>query len=101
MNTLLYKFTLQNAKFNQTVLLCALFLWIVLIACAVASINSQPYPKKQRSFWIMLVICVPIVGLLAYLPFSFRKEEIPQMFLAKRDRQKRERERLHAPRSDK
>jgi membrane-bound metal-dependent hydrolase YbcI (DUF457 family) len=84
MTQLLYKFTLQSAKFHPAVLICVALVWLTVIGCAITSINSQPFTPRQRNFWIVVVTIFPIIGLLAYLPFSFRKEDLPQLFLSKR-----------------
>ncbi len=88
MTQILYKFTLQAAKFNAPVLICIGLVWLIVVGCAITSILSQPFTERQRTFWIAVVTFVPVVGLLAYLPFSFRKEDLPQLFLVKRDRHK-------------
>ncbi len=90
MTTLLYKFTLSAAKFNAETTIAALIIWLVVVACAIGSISAQPFTARQRNFWIAVVALAPIIGLLAYLPFSFRREDLPQVFTMKRDRQKLE-----------
>lgn len=91
MSELLERFSFQYAKFNPQVALCLAIIWVAVLACASSSILSQPFTKKQRIFWLLLVLLLPGVGLLAYLPFSFSKEEIPEFFLLKsqNDRHKR------------
>jgi magnesium-transporting ATPase (P-type) len=89
MSELLQKFSLENAKFNSGVYGLILFIWIVVLVCAMTSILSQPFPLRQRIFWCTVVVIAPIIGILAYLPFSFRKEDLPQIFRSKRPRTKR------------
>lgn len=90
MQTLLHKFSLQSAQFTSEVTAATLIIWLMVLACVVTSILAQPFTDRQRRFWIALVVLVPIVGLLAYLPFSFRREDLPQLFLMKREKHKRE-----------
>jgi len=73
----------------MSIILCLIALWLVITACTISSIISQPFSRKQRFFWITLVVVLPIVGILAYLPFSFNKEEIPDIFLMKQKRGKK------------
>lgn len=89
MSEILNRFSLEAAKFNGQVLLCLLVLWAVVIYCAVQSIQSQSFSERQRQAWLWVVICLPLLGLLAYLPFSVRREDLPQIFLLKlqKDRQ--------------
>ena len=63
----------------------ALFLiWVCVISCVVSSILNQPFDRKQRVFWVTVVILFPVLGVLAYLPFAFRKENLPVIFLRHR-----------------
>ncbi len=89
MSELLHRFSLQSAKFSPQVIIAALLIWLTVLVCAVTSIMGQPFSKRQRMFWLAVVVFVPLIGVLAYLPFSFRKEELPHAFLMKKDRPKR------------
>jgi hypothetical protein len=80
---LLNRFSLQAAKFNQQVFLCMFLIWCVLVICAVFSISSHEFSTRQRRLWLWVVIGVPLFGLLAYLPFSVRREDLPQILLLK------------------
>ena len=89
MSSLLQRFSLRSIKFNSPVIAILLALWIVILVCAVSSIISQPFTKRQRIFWLVLVVCFPLVGLLAYLPFSFKRDDLPQLTLAKAKKKKK------------
>ena len=54
--------------------ICLVAIWLVVVGTVVSSILSQPFSAKQRFFWIGMVVCVPIIGVLAYLPFSVTEE---------------------------
>jgi len=88
---LLNRFSFQAAKWNDWVTPILFIIWACVIACVIASILTQPFDRKQRIFWIALVILLPFVGLLAYLPFAFRKEELPHMFVRKSRSHKKKR----------
>lgn len=83
MSELLNRFSLEAAKFNSQVFLSLFLIWIALVYCAVVSINSQGFSDRQRRLWIWIIVGVPLLGLLAYLPFSVRREDLPQVFLMK------------------
>lgn len=70
MRETLNRFSLDAVKFNDQMLVCLVAIWLVVIGTAISSIHSQPFSKKQRLFWTLVVICLPVVGLLIYLPFS-------------------------------
>ena len=83
MSHILNRFSLQAAKWNGSIAGALVLIWLIVIGCVISSILSQPFERQQRVFWIALIILVPGIGLLAYLPFAFRKEEIPHMFQRK------------------
>jgi len=83
MSEILNRFSLEAAKFNGQVFLSLLLLWAAIVYCAILSINSQGFSQRQRRLWIWIILCVPLLGLLAYLPFSVRREDLPQVFLMK------------------
>lgn len=89
MSHLLNRFSFQAAKWNSWVILLLLFIWACVLGCVIASILTQPFDRKQRIFWIALVILLPFVGLLSYLPFAFRKEDLPHIFLRKSKRHRK------------
>jgi len=79
----------------------ALVLWVAIVACAISSIMHQPFTSKQRTVWLILVTCFPIFGLLAYLPFSIRRDDLPTAFLGRpspKERRRAQRQ-LTSPRS--
>jgi phage terminase large subunit-like protein len=77
------RFSLQAMKITWQIELFIFLIWLAVTGCAITSILSQPFTKKQRLFWIVIVLFVPLIGVLAYLPFSFNKEEVPDIFLMK------------------
>ena len=91
MSELLNRFSFQASKFNAQLAACFSFLWLVVLWCVIASILAQPFSPRQRLFWIAVVVCLPLLGVLAYLPFSFKREDLPQFFVMKtqKDRQKK------------
>jgi hypothetical protein len=66
----LNRFSLDAVKFNDQMLICLIAIWLVIIGTAISSIYSQPFSKKQRFFWVLVITCLPIFGILIYLPFS-------------------------------
>ena len=81
MSELLSRFTFQESKLTTQIWVVGLGLWMAILLCAFSSILAQPFTKKQRSFWLLVVMLVPIFGLLVYLPFSIRRDELPTAFL--------------------
>jgi len=51
-------------------LLLAGLIWLVVLVCAVGSIFNKPWNGRRRLFWLLTILCVPLVGLLIYIPFS-------------------------------
>ena len=82
------RFSLQSMRIDPVTIICLLVIWLLIVACAVSSVLHQPFTKRQRFFWILFVLGAPMVGVLAYLPFSFNKEEVPDIFLMRNKRGK-------------
>src|SRR4051812_18401003 len=81
MSQILNRFSLEAAKFNGQIFGCLLIIWIAMVVCAIVSINSQHFSERRRWMWIWIVTGIPLFGLLAYLPFSVRREDLPHLFL--------------------
>jgi hypothetical protein len=69
-----------------------ILIWVCVIACVVSSILSQGSDRTQRIFWIAIVVLLPVVGVLAYLPFACNRKDLPLIFLRKKPRPKRRHE---------
>jgi hypothetical protein len=77
----LSKFSLDAVKFTKSMFVCYVIIWLMVVGCALHSIWHQPFTRRQRLFWMLLVVGVPLLGVLVYLPFSFRKETDPGLAL--------------------
>ena len=97
MNNLLNRFSLESVKWNDQIMLCLIAIWLVVLGCAISSVMGQPFNKQRRTFWMILIIALPVVGLLAYLPFSFKREDLPQIFQTRSS--KKDRRHSHRNRS--
>ena len=84
MSELIYRFSVDAVKLNKQVLLCSIVIWIAVVSCAVSSILNQPFSRKERMFWVLVILGLPLVGLLSYLPFSIQKENYPGLFNIKK-----------------
>ncbi len=81
MGEFLSRFHFQESSLTFQVWAAAAIIWLAVLACCITSIVSQPFSAKQRIVWVAVVVCVPLFGLLAYLPFSIRRDELPTAFL--------------------
>lgn len=88
MSTLLDRFNFHQAQWNGAIIICLVFVWACVIGCVISSILSQPFDRRQRVFWIAMVTVLPCLGILAYLPFALRKEDLPMLFHRKPKRAK-------------
>lgn len=86
MTDIFNRFSLHAAKFSGQVWLCLAVIWLVVLACAITSIHAQSFSARQQRFWISMVIFIPLLGVLAYLPFSFRREQLAQLFFIRSQR---------------
>lgn len=81
MSELLNRFNYQESSLTTQVWAAAAIIWLAVVICTITSIVAQPFSARQRLLWITIVIGVPLFGLLAYLPFSIRRDELPTAFL--------------------
>jgi uncharacterized membrane protein YhdT len=88
---LLNRFSFSTAKWDNTIAICLLAIWVIIVICAISSVRAQGFSDWGRRFWIAVIVVVPVLGLLAYLPFSFRREDLPahMALRSSRDRSKR------------
>lgn len=84
MKALLQRFSWDAIKFDNQIFFCLIVIWVSVLICSLSSINSRPFTPKQRKFWMALVIFLPIIGVLAYLPFSVRTEEYHDLMIWRR-----------------
>jgi predicted permease len=81
MSELLSRFHYQESSLSFQVWAAAAVIWLAVLACCISSILAQPFSGKQRALWTGIVVLLPLFGLLAYLPFSIRRDELPTAFL--------------------
>ena len=84
MKELLSRFSWDAIKFDEQVLACMIVVWLVVVGCAISSINKQSFSVAQRRFWIAFVTLVPVVGVLCYLPACFDANKYPELFFWRR-----------------
>lgn len=88
MSEILNRFSLEAAKFSGQVFLALFLIWATMVVCAIASLHSQGFTDRQRRVWLWIILGVPLLGILAYLPFSIRREDLPQLFLLKNNKER-------------
>jgi hypothetical protein len=83
MTEFLDRFSFDAPKMNAQILACLVLVWLLVLVCGILSINSQPFSSRQRWFWILVIVCLPCVGLLCYLPFSLNKDRLSKLYRGK------------------
>jgi hypothetical protein len=74
------RFSLQSARTDGLTWFCVAVVWLLVLGCTISSICRQFQTKQERVRWILIVTCLPVLGLLWYLPFSFKKEDFSLFF---------------------
>jgi hypothetical protein len=80
MPDILNRFSFDAAKFNTLTAVGLAIAWLLVLGCAILSITSQSFTLRQRWFWILIIVCLPGVGLLCYLPFSLSKDRPEKLY---------------------
>lgn len=58
-------------------LILAGIIWLVVAACAGSSLYSQTHLAiSVRRRWLVLILALPLLGLLLYIPFSLDNPKI-------------------------
>jgi len=86
MGEILNRFSVDAMKMNSQIIACMAIIWFLVWLCTLSSINKQPFTSKQRIFWLIVVTALPLVGVLLYLPFSFRIESYPSLALLRKSK---------------
>lgn len=88
MFSLLSGFSFDPTKLDAQIWAVIAFVWLVVLCCGVGSVLSHGprLDRRQRVFWILLMIGVPVFGLLAYLPFSIKREGFTLMRQTRTDK---------------
>lgn len=79
MLNLFNRFDFNNPHFSSQVWGAMLGIWLLLIACVISSILQRPFRRRTRIFWILTVICLPLIGVLLYLPFALKDDIYPYL----------------------
>jgi hypothetical protein len=80
MPDLLNRFSFNEAKFDGQMMAVLVIVWLLVLVCAVSSIRSQAFNRRQLWFWVVIIVCLPGVGLLCYLPFSVSKDNQGKLY---------------------
>jgi hypothetical protein len=72
----LSKFSFDPEKIQGKLWWVFIFVWLLVVATTISSIYAKPsrFTSKQQLFWLAIIVLVPGLGVLAYLPFSFKSE---------------------------
>ena len=71
-----FDFNVDAAKMDGITSAIIIVAWLLVVACAIGSVFvlGQRFTPRQRWGWIALIVCVPVLGLLIYLPFSVKRD---------------------------
>ena len=72
----LNRFDFTNPRFSIEVMFFLSIVWCVILACAIWSICDKIRAWPARLLWILVVVGLPLVGLLIYLPFSMDNDAL-------------------------
>jgi hypothetical protein len=88
MSDILDRFSLDAIKFDLPILLGMIFAWLIVVAATVHSIWLHSKSRNSAIIWTLFVVLCPVIGVLVFLPFSFRLEHYPDLFIWKKNRSK-------------
>lgn len=65
---------------NAQTIAAMVAIYLVVLVCTLWSIfetGSRPAHRFHQWLWAAVVVAVPLIGILAYLPFSLKHEVFP------------------------
>ncbi len=76
MERLLNKFSFDGSKIDWKIWALLGVIWLVTVACGLGSVLAQRkrFTPKEVRFWILMIVAVPMLGLLAYLPYAMPRD---------------------------
>ena len=74
---ILNKFDFSQPKSGSDVMMILLLIWLIVVGCVIWSILTQRRPTIWKLTWVAIVVCIPLLGALAYLPMSLKGELYP------------------------
>jgi hypothetical protein len=66
------RFSYSSIKFDGNVAFCMVVVWFMVLVCSLISLWGQGWSRRRTLLWAVAIICLPGVGVLAYLPFSWK-----------------------------
>ncbi|NBR86021.1 MAG: hypothetical protein EB141_14120 [Verrucomicrobia bacterium] len=72
MKDILQRFSVDSAKLTGQIYSIAVLLYLIMLGCVIWSINQQPFDRKRRSLWTMLVIMFGPFAILPYLAIAWK-----------------------------
>jgi len=66
-DTLIQFITIQPLNQHPIIPWVLVFIWLALVLNCFASLRQQPMTMQARLGWLLAIICIPILGMIAYL----------------------------------
>ena len=85
-----FDFHIDGSKMDLNAWFIFVVAWLIVVGCSIGSVyGHRNFTRRQKRFWVLLIICVPFFGVLAYLPTSLLKEGYSILKTTKKNDSKR------------
>ncbi|MFM2081574.1 MAG: hypothetical protein RL380_265 [Verrucomicrobiota bacterium] len=76
MSSFFLRFKFDADKVDWKILTIMAVVWLTVTVCGVFSVlaHKHVFTPTQKRRWLLLIVLLPGLGLLAYLPFSLMRE---------------------------
>ena len=75
------RFSLESIKFDAQTGIALALIWLVILGCAWASVCERFSSTRKRVLWLLMIIFLPVIGLLIYLPFALHLDKYPDLLI--------------------
>lgn len=76
LSNFLHRFDFDNPQITGEIIFFVAVIWLVVISCAIWSVCTRVRSWPARLFWIAVLVALPVVGLVLYLPFSMDNDAL-------------------------
>lgn len=75
----LSRFDFSNPQLTGEILFFVSVIWLVVVSCAIWSVCTRMRRWSGKLLWIFILVALPVVGLILYLPFSLDNDALQSL----------------------
>jgi len=71
-----FEYRIDSVKMDDVSWMIFIGAWLVVVACSLGSVyaHHNRFTKRQRRMWVAIILGLPLIGVLLYLPSSIIRD---------------------------